>query len=218
MRSFDWTSTWPGSKQTPCPSFIRPTPRSTSRPVARQSLAVPILNDLKAWLDARNGVTEIGGRGRGSVRGTPIAEPVKESETAPREWTDEEKLRGFQACLADLQSNGVYCEGPDGSWQLWPELSPEGKLHYIARDATLNDVPFDRFAEAARDLLPPADLADAALRVTLSHQTELHQLAALLPDDRGTESTPLVDRLKEVLRDHPDRAGAEREHNGGIER
>lgn len=136
----------------------------------------------------------------------------------PREMNDEEKLRGFRACLADLQNNGVYYEEPDGSWQRWPELSPEGKLHYIARDATLYDIPFEPFAEAARDLLPPADLADAALRVTLSHQMELHQLAELLPDDRGTESTPLVDRLKEVLRDHPDRAGADRSHDGGIER
>jgi hypothetical protein len=40
---------------------------------------------------------------------------------------------------------------------------------------------------------------DAALRVVMAGQKELHQLAKLLPDDGQTFPTPLVERFKEIL-------------------
>jgi hypothetical protein len=44
-----------------------------------------------------------------------------------------------------------------------------------------------------------AAIEEAALRLALRSGQELHELDKLLPDDRGTESTPLVDRVFELL-------------------
>jgi hypothetical protein len=117
---------------------------------------------------------------------------------------------GFDTLLADHKKSTHHFEEADGTHRLWKELSAEGKLAYIARDAALYDVPFDRFAQAVRDVLggqPAAVREEAALRLALSNERQLHALAALLPPERsGTESTPLVERFKEVLDQLAERA------------
>jgi hypothetical protein len=43
------------------------------------------------------------------------------------------------------------------------------------------------------------DAVEAALRVVLDGQKELHAIAKLLPDDGRIEPTPLVEQVKEIL-------------------
>ena len=64
-------------------------------------------------------------------------------------------------------------------------------------DAARNDVPFEAFAEVVKDTI--GDRVDAALRVVLDGQKELHAIAELLPDDGRIESPPLVEQVKDVL-------------------
>ena len=64
------------------------------------------------------------------------------------------------------------------------------------------DVSFERFAAAVRDVLgdqPVAAREGASLRLLLRHARELRGLETLLPLDERTESTPLVERFKEML-------------------
>jgi hypothetical protein len=118
----------------------------------------------------------------------------------------ERRPDGFDALVADHQQGQVYFEETDGSHRLWRDLSAEGKLSYIARDAALYDVPFERFQEAVRDVLgklPSAMREEAALRLALRNERELHAIAKLLPPDRsGTESTSVVEQVKDALKDY----------------
>ena len=104
------------------------------------------------------------------------------------------KVDGFKAMVG---SRGYHFEEMDGSSQGWADLSAAAKLQYIARDAALCDVPFQAFAEAAKDVI--GDKPDAALQVVLEYQKELHGLGQLLPDDGRLEPTPLIERFKEIL-------------------
>jgi hypothetical protein len=117
---------------------------------------------------------------------------------------EKDRIEGFKTLVKANQTADHYFEETDGSPQEWGELSPEGKLGYISNAAAMYDVPFEQFAATARDAI--GDIADASLRLVLSNQRELHGLAELLPDDGRTESTPLVDRFKEILREASDRA------------
>jgi hypothetical protein len=123
----------------------------------------------------------------------------------------------FDAMTADHRSSSHYFEEPDGTLHTWAELSAEGKLGYLARDAAYCDVPFERFAAAVgQDLgdLPAAAREEAALRLTLASAKEQHAVARLLPPDERTESTPLAEPVKEVLEAYA--AGPEPDrHQGG---
>jgi len=120
------------------------------------------------------------------------------------------RVEGFKAVVRSYKEGHSYLEEMDGSHQMWRELSPQGKLGYIARDAAMYDVPFERFAEEVREVfreLPPEAVAEAALRMVLHHTQELHRLDKLLPDDSGTWPTPLIDRFQDML-DRASEAGA----------
>ena len=123
------------------------------------------------------------------------------------------KLAGFKASVQDRLNSTWYFEEMDGSWRLWPELSPQSKLNYIAGDAARCDIPFKHFAEAVRQVVPAAALVEAALRMVLHYERELHGLAKLLPDDERTESMPLAHRIKEMLESHPERTDTDRDRD-----
>ncbi len=129
------------------------------------------------------------------------------------------RLDGFRALVEDHRNSSHYFEEADGRLRLWRDLSPQGKLAYIASDAALYDVPFNRFDEAVRDVIGNAALAEAALRMVLRDAQEFRSLDGLLPPDGRTESTPLAERFKDILRQHAD-SGREPEHgqDRGIER
>ena len=108
-------------------------------------------------------------------------------------------IAGFKAMVEDRKNspdNYVF-EEMDGDDSPWAELSAAAKLQYITRDAVISGVPFESFAEAVREA--NSDVGEAALRVVLDGQKELHAIAKLFPDDGRTEPTPLVERVKEVL-------------------
>ena len=64
---------------------------------------------------------------------------------------NKDRLDGFKALLADHINSNSYYEETDGTHRAWRELSAEGKLAYVARDAAYYDVPFEHFAEALRE-------------------------------------------------------------------
>jgi len=111
------------------------------------------------------------------------------------------KTANFRAMVEDSKSspgNHVF-EEMDGNRLPWAELSAAAKLQYLARDAALSEVGFEPFAEVVKETI--GDVAEAALRVVLDSQKELHAIAKLFPDDGRTEPTPLVEQVKELL-DH----------------
>jgi len=112
---------------------------------------------------------------------------------------EKRRLEGFKALLNHDKANNYYLEEPDGDRRLWKDLSDEGRLGYIARAATIYNVPFEKFAEAVRDSIGTSAIADAALRTVLRDAHESRGLEQLLPEDGRTESTPLIDRFKEML-------------------
>lgn len=126
---------------------------------------------------------------------------------------------GFRALVEDHRNSSHYFEDADSDRRLWKDLSPQGKLEYIAGDAALYDVPFVDFAEAVRDSIGKSALMEAALRTVLRNAQEFRRLERLLPPDGRTESTPLTERFKEILNqpcevDHSPEHGRDR----GIER
>jgi hypothetical protein len=125
-----------------------------------------------------------------------------------------QKRDGFDTLLADHKASSHYFEEADGSGlRLWSELSAEGKLSYIASDAALYDVPFERFAAAVRNVLgevSPAAREEAALRLALRNEQELHAVAQLLPPDERLEGTPLPERVQDALADAAARPGPNR--------
>lgn len=121
-----------------------------------------------------------------------------------------EEKDGFDAMLRDYRDNSNWhFEEMDGTHRTWPELSAEGKLSYLARDAVLAGVPAARFVEAAREFLgdlPPPDREEAALRLLFHNQRELHGVELLLPsEDTGHDlfapGRPLPERLAEYISD-----------------
>jgi hypothetical protein len=134
----------------------------------------------------------------------PAAEKTNGKGIGRSAMNEKQRLEGFKALVEDHKSSQSYFEQMDGSHREWHELSPQSKLQYIAGDAALYDLPFERFAEAVRDVLPVAAIAEASLQVVLHYQRELHGLWKLLPDDGRTEPVPLVDRFKEMLSSQQD--------------
>ncbi len=117
---------------------------------------------------------------------------------------EKRRLEGFKALLSSDRNGSYYLEDMDGSRRLWRELSPQRKLENIAQVAAMYNVPFERFAEEVWEEfrgLPQEAVGDAALRMVLHNALELRGLGKLLPDDGRTESTPLVERFKQIL-DH----------------
>lgn len=100
--------------------------------------------------------------------------------------------------MALSPDNHVF-EEMDGDRRPWAELSAAAKLQYIALDAARCDVGFESFAQVVKDTI--GDVGEAALRVVLDGQKELHAIAKLFPDDGRTEPTPLVKQVKDTL-DH----------------
>lgn len=131
---------------------------------------------------------------------------------------DKHRLDGFKALIEDHKNSSHYFEEMDGSHRQWRELSPQSKLQYVARDAVLYDVPFERFAEGVRDVLPRAAHVEASLKMVLHYERELHGLGKLLPDDGRTESLALVERFKEILDSQPGQSAADMGNDRGIER
>ena len=110
------------------------------------------------------------------------------------------RLDGFRALVDDHRNSSCFFEEADGRLRLWRDLSPQSKLAYVACDAALYDVPFKHFDEAVRDVIGNAALAEAALRTVLQDALEFRSLERLLPPDGRTESTPLAERFKDILR------------------
>lgn len=109
------------------------------------------------------------------------------------------RAANFRAMVEDSKNspNNHVFEEMDGNRLPWADLSAAAKLQYIARDAALSGVAFETFAEVVKDTI--GDVGEAALRVVLDGQNELHAIARLFPDDGRTEPTPLVEQVKEML-------------------
>jgi hypothetical protein len=109
------------------------------------------------------------------------------------------KIALFNEMVEEMRSrprNHLF-EEMNGDHLPWAELSADAKLQYIARDAAIGDVPPESFVQVVKDTID--DVGEAALRVVLDGQKELHAIASLLPDDGRLESTPLVERVKDML-------------------
>jgi hypothetical protein len=94
---------------------------------------------------------------------------------------------GFARLLADHQHSTHDYEDHDADlrhvFRQWSQLSPEGKLGYIASGAALYDVPFERFEQAARAAIgdQPLPAGERAwLRLHMEYQRALwdHELPA----------------------------------------
>jgi len=112
---------------------------------------------------------------------------------------ENDRIASFKASVEDMKNspdNHVF-EEMDGDRLPWDDLSAAAKLQYIAWDAAHSDVPFEPFAQVVKDTI--GNVGEAALRVVLDGQKELHAIAKLFPDDGRTEPTPLVDQVKEML-------------------
>src|ERR1700722_11959106 len=117
---------------------------------------------------------------------------------------EKHRLAGFKALIEDQKNSRRHFEEVDGPLRQWHELSPQSKLQYIAADAVLYGVPFERFAEAVRDVLPPPAIVEASLQLVLDYERQLRGLEKLLPDEERTEPVPLVERLTEMLNSRPE--------------
>jgi hypothetical protein len=109
------------------------------------------------------------------------------------------RIINFKMSVASMKNSptGHHFVEADGDLRPWDDLSAGAKLGYIALDAARNDVPFEAFAEVVKGTI--GDRVDAALRVVLQNQKELHAIAELFPDDGGTEPRPLVEQVKDIL-------------------
>jgi hypothetical protein len=112
---------------------------------------------------------------------------------------EKHRLSGFKALIESHKTNSYQLEDSDGNFRLWRDLSAEGKLESMARDALFYGVPFAQFAEAVRESLDSAAIEEAALRLAMRNGRELHDLEKLFPDDGRLEPLPpLVERVSEL--------------------
>jgi hypothetical protein len=142
-------------------------------------------------------------------------EPFDSSAPKPHPPLDEQRrVEGFHALLASDKSGPHLLEDTDGRLRPWRALSPEARLDYIAAAAAQYDVPFESFADAARDELGalPA-MSSPFLRLAHQYKRELHALGRLLPDVGGAESASLIDRLRETLDWHERKIAGLAAHN-----
>jgi hypothetical protein len=113
---------------------------------------------------------------------------------------ESDRIDVFKALLSSRKTNSFCMSDWDEELRLWQDLSPEGRMGIIARDAAFYDVPFEHFAEAARESIDSSAMEEAALRLAMSSGRELHDLERLFPDDGRIESPPpLVERVRELL-------------------
>ena len=113
---------------------------------------------------------------------------------------EKHRVSGFKALLESYKTNSCHLMDPNGDFRLWRELSAEGKLEHIVRDAAYYDLSFEPFAQAVRESVDIAAIEEAALRLAFRSGRELHDLEKLFPDDGRTEpSPPLVERVAELL-------------------
>jgi hypothetical protein len=146
--------------------------------------------------DLLDGVDEAGLRGQAEEDGPGLAYAFS------REYAMDEKHRisGFKALLKSHKRNSYHLEESDGDFQLWRDLSAEGRLKHIVRDAAFYDVPFEQFAEAVRESVDNAAIEEAALRLAMRSGRELHDLEALVPDDTGSNFPPtLMERVEALV-------------------
>ncbi|HTU18821.1 MAG TPA: hypothetical protein VMG10_12245 [Gemmataceae bacterium] len=97
--------------------------------------------------------------------------------TTPKKPTRQD---GFDALLEEYRNSTDEYEDHDADLRdvlrPWSQLSAEGKLGYIARDAALYNVSFERFEQAARDAIDNSPLPAgerAYLRMHLEYQRAL---------------------------------------------
>jgi hypothetical protein len=113
---------------------------------------------------------------------------------------EKRRQSGFKALLASHKTNGHHLEDADGDHRLWRDLSAEGKVEHIARDAAYYDVSFEQFAKAVRETLDVDAIEEAALRLAMRCVRELHELETLFPEDMGSNfPPPLVDCVRHLL-------------------
>jgi len=112
---------------------------------------------------------------------------------------DKDRLSAFKAMLESYKTNSYDLEEPDGSFRPWRDLSAEGRLETITRDAAYYGVSFEQFAEAVRELVDNAAIEEAALRVVMRFGQASHDLENLSPDKGRSEPLMLVRRVDEQL-------------------
>ena len=120
---------------------------------------------------------------------------------------------GFDILLAGYKNSTYEYEDHDADLRdvlrPWSRLSAEGKLGYIARDAALYNAPFERFEQAAREMLGGQALPAgerAYLRLHMEYQRALwdHELPAFprehpIPkDDPHHEALDAIDGVLHV--------------------
>ena len=101
---------------------------------------------------------------------------------------EKQRLEGFRALLKSEMEERSYLEDRDGEHRLWSEMSAEGKLDWIARDAAYCDLAVEHFVDTAREVLGQAEAGEAALVLLLEKGKELHRLDSPV---NGPASTPV---------------------------
>jgi hypothetical protein len=126
----------------------------------------------------------------------------------PRQSTDDKSRANFDAMLASYGGSILYEEIGGQNLRNWAELSPDGKLAYIVRDAVLSGVSLERFVQAAREIVggDAADRERIYLGLLLDSQKELTGLEKMLagwtPEsnhDLFAPSQPLTEKFKAFI-------------------
>jgi hypothetical protein len=118
--------------------------------------------------------------------------------------TPAQRVEGFKALVASDKSGSYYMEDVNGSHRLWKDMTRQGKLDHIVGNAAYYDVPFEAFAQVARETLgdlPPGALEQAALRVAFASAKELRAVAKALPDwwEKEHQPPPLAEQVQELV-------------------
>lgn len=106
------------------------------------------------------------------------------------------RAAGFKAMVEDMANSPGMFEELDGDHLAWDDLSAAARLQCIVRDAVIAGAPFESFAEVVKSTI--GDAAEAALRVVLESQKELHAIANLLRNEDLTPP-PLVDQVTHLV-------------------
>jgi hypothetical protein len=98
-------------------------------------------------LDEANTERAVASWGHGLEARLPTGEECKLTILRGCEMDEKHRLAGFKALTGSLRTNSHYLEESDGSLCLWRDLSAEGRLAYIVRDAAYYNVHFEAFVE-----------------------------------------------------------------------